>query len=72
VGKKEVNIMITDTIKCGGGCGKSWPTETINVWRREDAYGIFTGYYCDKCYASSRYPYRKDRYDHDDAPLDEE
>ena len=34
-------------------------------WARRDNYGIFTGIYCDDCYASgesSRYPYRKDDY----------
>ena len=29
---------------------------------RFDAYGIYTGCYCDKCYDSPQYPYRKDRY----------
>lgn len=55
-----------DPVKCGGGCGKSWPRETINIWLRQDAYGIPTGYYCDDCYESDRYPFRKDRYDHDE------
>ena len=27
-----------------------------------DAYGISTGYWCNSCYNSSDYPYRKDRY----------
>ena len=31
-------------------------------WARYDAYGIFTGVYCDKCYNSDKYPYRKDEY----------
>ena len=31
-------------------------------WARNDAYGIFTGLYCDKCYNSDKYPYRKDEY----------
>ena len=34
-------------------------------WARRDAYGIFTGIYCDDCYNSDdsdRYPYRKDEY----------
>ena len=34
-------------------------------WARYDAYGIFTGIYCDDCYnsgESDRYPYRKDEY----------
>lgn len=63
---------LNEPIKCGGGCGKSNPRETIGIWKRQDAYGIFTGYYCDECYESDRYPFRKDRYDHDDAPLDED
>lgn len=29
---------------------------------RYDAYGYSTGDWCDKCYDSSKYPYRKDRY----------
>ena len=32
-----------------------------HMWARADAYGIYTGLYCDKCYKSN-YPYRKDRY----------
>ena len=34
-------------------------------WARRDAYGNFTGIYCDDCYNSGepdRYPYRKDDY----------
>ncbi|MCB1160877.1 MAG: hypothetical protein KDK45_25470, partial [Leptospiraceae bacterium] len=31
-------------------------------WKREDSYGIFTGVYCEECYNSNKYPYRKDRY----------
>jgi hypothetical protein len=27
-----------------------------------DAYGYSTGYWCDSCYESDRYPYRRDRY----------
>ena len=37
-------------------------------WARCDAYGIFTGIYCDDCYNSGdadKYPYRKDSYAHD-------
>ncbi len=30
-----------------------------------DAYGISTGRWCDTCYASPKYPYRKDRYDYE-------
>ena len=38
------------------------PPVTEHRWSRTDAYGIFTGIYCDKCYDSDKYPYRKDRY----------
>ena len=34
-------------------------------WARRDAYGIFTGIYCDDCYNSNdgdRYPYKKGSY----------
>lgn len=34
-------------------------------YMRNDAYGISTGYWCDSCYDSSKYPYRKDRYDYE-------
>ena len=29
---------------------------------RHDWYGISTGYWCDECYESNRYPYKKSRY----------
>jgi len=35
---------------------------TYHYWARSDAYGIYTGLYCDKCYDSDKYPYRRDRY----------
>ena len=35
---------------------------TYHYWARSDAYGMYTGLYCDKCYDSDKYPYRKDRY----------
>jgi hypothetical protein len=31
-------------------------------YERHDYYGISTGYWCDECYESSRYPYKKTRY----------
>ena len=32
-------------------------------WARNDAYGYFTGLYCEKCYNDQeKYTYRKDRY----------
>ena len=37
-----------------------------HAWARSDAYGIYTGIYCDDCYNSNKYLYRKDSY-HDPA-----
>ena len=32
-------------------------------WARNDAYGLYTGLYCRKCYDDpTKYTYRKDRY----------
>ena len=45
--------------KCRG-CG------TIHCEERSDAYGIFTGHYCDGCYENN-YPYHKGRYDYQGA-----
>lgn len=33
-----------------------------DVEEQHDAYGYSTGYWCDSCYESDRYPYRRDRY----------
>lgn len=41
--------------KCKG-CG------TVHAEERHDYYGITTGHWCDDCYESDKYPYRKDRY----------
>jgi hypothetical protein len=30
---------------------------------RQDWYGISTGHWCDECYESNRYTYRKDAYE---------
>ena len=45
------------SVKCRG-------CETIGngVDERCDAYGYGTGDWCDVCYNSNKYPYRKDRY----------
>ena len=43
------------------------PKVTEHMWARTDAYGIYTGLYCDKCYDDKeKYTYRKDRY-HDES-----
>ena len=54
--------------KCTG-YGKYMPRIQVeyHMWSRADAYGIYTGLYCDKCYDDQeKYTYRKDRY-HDEA-----
>jgi hypothetical protein len=39
--------------------------KTMNgVDMRYDAYNIETGHWCDTCYESSKYPYKKERYDY--------
>ena len=49
-----------------GGYGQYLPkVDNIEYheWARTDAYGIYTGLYCDKCYKDpEKYTYRKDRY----------
>jgi hypothetical protein len=34
----------------------------VNAEERFDHYSITTGYWCDSCYDSKAYPYRKDAY----------
>lgn len=36
--------------------------EEAGAPERYDAHGITTGHWCDTCYDSSKYPYRKDSY----------
>ena len=51
----------------------SWDTHTIikvfgcrgcdsQGHERHDYYGISTGHWCDECFESNRYPYKKTRY----------
>tara|TARA_Y100000593_G_C4236840_1_gene300015 strand:- start:563 stop:817 length:255 start_codon:yes stop_codon:yes gene_type:complete len=50
---------------CNGCQEKSEMTRPIqyHMWARSDAYGIYTGLYCDTCYKDSNiYTYRKDEY----------
>ena len=43
------------------------PRVTEHMWARNDAYNIYTGLFCDKCYNDPHiYTYRRDRY-HDEA-----
>ena len=41
------------------------PRVAEHDWARNDAYGIYTGLYCDKCYKHN-YPYKRGRY-HDES-----
>ena len=41
------------------------PRVAEHNWARNDAYGIYTGLYCEKCYKHN-YPYKKYRY-HDES-----
>ena len=47
------------------GYGEYTPRTSVeyHMWARADAYGIYTGLYCDKCYKDPhKYTYRKDEY----------
>lgn len=59
--------MVDEEIKANcNGCEKeSEMTRPIqyHMWARNDAYGIYTGLYCEKCYDNPEiYTYRKDEY----------
>ncbi len=49
-------------IKCRGCEKTSDELENDYVEMQYDNYDIPTGYWCNKCYNSSKYPYRKDNY----------
>jgi len=51
------------TTELGGGFSRAEVLK-YHEWARHDAYGIFTGHYCDDCYENN-YPYKKDRYDYE-------
>ena len=43
------------------------PKTSEHYWARVDAYGIYTGLYCDECYRDPhQYTFRKDKY-HDEG-----
>jgi len=52
-----------DDIPCRG-CEKdnSVLKDTDQVEQRYDYYGYSTGFWCESCYQSNKYPYRKDGY----------
>lgn len=57
------SMLCTNAVEQCRGCQKV----SHEVDERYDAYGISTGQWCDTCYDSSKYPYRKDRYDYEGA-----
>ena len=78
IGKKEECFMCEGRGTCeeiyndgwcadceGTGKREYIPKTTHHHWARVDAYGIYTGVYCDKCYKDN-YPYKRGRY-HDPA-----
>jgi Tfp pilus assembly protein PilX len=59
----------TITVQCNGkDCEKTHenPTNipaTHQLWARLDAYGMYTGMFCDECYGDDeKYGYKRDRY----------
>ena len=59
----------TITVQCNGkGCEKTHANPmhipaTHPLWARFDAYGIYTGMFCDDCYEDDdKYGYKRDRY----------
>ena len=50
------NYYIDQVIPCRG-------CELNEGEEQHDAHGISTGHWCNECYESSNYPYRKDRYE---------
>ena len=54
-----------DCWTCGGRGNyiRRYISIEYHEWARNDAYGLYTGLYCHKCYDDpSKYTYRKDRY----------
>ena len=62
-GLEDENGFQDDCWKCGGRGRYKLHCRPIkyHMWARQDAYGIYTGLYCDKCFKDN-YPFRKDRY----------
>jgi len=58
--------------ECGACDGYGAYTDRVShieehEWAKNDAYGLYTGLYCEECYNNPAiYTYRKDRY-HDEA-----
>ena len=64
-GLKDETGFQDDCHFCDGECyytPRCRPLEH-HQWARSDAYGIYTGLYCEKCYDNpEKYQYRRDRY----------
>ena len=64
-----LNAYVNESGECWKCNGERVIINTTQVkyhkWARNDAYGIYTGLYCDKCYKHN-YPYKKYRY-HDES-----
>ena len=63
-GTGKTGSVSTESTYCRGCRAEEEMHRPIDMhwWARRDAYGIFTGIYCDDCYNSDKYPYRKDGY----------
>ena len=64
---EDVGAYVNDDGVCWkcNGYGVYMPFMSIGChqWARTDAYGMYTGLYCHKCYKdTTKYTYRKDRY----------
>tara|TARA_R110002074_G_scaffold109465_7_gene236051 strand:+ start:1043 stop:1414 length:372 start_codon:yes stop_codon:yes gene_type:complete len=60
---------MSECFKCDGKAiyRPRLPNLEYHEWARNDAYGLYTGLYCHKCYDDpTKYTYRKDRY-HDEG-----
>jgi hypothetical protein len=55
LGLENGDYYVNQVIPCRG-------CKSDEAMEQSDAHGISTGYWCDPCYNSSKYPYKKDRY----------
>jgi len=60
---EEGNVEASKSLIEFMGKDFSIPSVVHHKWARADAYGIYTGLYCDDCYDDPhKYTYRKDEY----------
>ena len=66
---EDVGAYVNDDNECWKCNDKGEYLDRVDInyhkWARNDAYGIYTRLYCDKCYKHN-YPYKRGRY-HDEA-----